>query len=210
MDATAARLKKMEKKLGAIVEKDFARKNDGHEPGHPARVCKMAMHLQAKEGGDIVVLIIATWLHDYHRLSRGKNGHGCHPKNSLKRVRKIISELGIKLSSTRMKKILNCVKYHEEGTDSTPKNARCIETAIIQDADAINELGATGLIRDFRFSGAHNIPVNDAIAHMCKGGAATFGRRKINTASAIPIAEARFALMVDFFRKFHDEEHGEA
>ena len=209
MDASVARLKELEGKLETIVKRDFAHKNDGHEPGHPARVCKMAMHLQTREGGDIVVLTIAAYLHDYHRVAGDTHNCACQPDESLDKVKKIVAELDLGLSALQVQKVLDCVNYHNLGPKSTPKGARCIEVAVIQDADTLDDSGATGIIRNLRYSGAHSVPLEKEIEHIFRDNVRAIGiGHKLNTATAKTIAEKRLTFMVDFFRRYAEEERG--
>lgn len=135
----------------------FTMDSTGHDMDHLKRVEKIALHLQEKEGGDVLIISTAALLHDVHRLMEKERGSYCPPKESLPTIRAILEE--IKFDPERIDHVLHCIEFHEEyGFSKAGKSATDIETLILQDADNLDAIGAIGIARTFSFGGAYGIP----------------------------------------------------
>lgn len=144
-------------KLRPIVLDMFCKESSGHDISHLERVMKIALHLQEKEGGDRLIIGIAAFLHDVHRIMQNEgNGEFVFPKESLPKVREILSN--VDLTEEQIEKICFCIEYHEEYNWNN-HNVSDINTLILQDADNLDAIGALGIGRCFTFGGAHNIPM---------------------------------------------------
>jgi len=122
------------------------------------RVFNLAINLQKKEGGDILVIAVSSLLHDVHRIIQAKTGNFCSPKDSLSKIREIIEK--VKLPEDKVKNILHCIEFHEEyGFSETGKTVQDLETLIVQDADNLDALGAVGIARAFMYGGLNRIPM---------------------------------------------------
>lgn len=124
------------------VKARFASDATGHDYAHTLRVYKSALSLQAKEGGDLEVITLASLLHDVddYKLFKGDNyaqtwlnSHHI-PQEVQQKVVKIIAEISFK------------------GSDTKP--ASTLEGKIVQDADRLDALGAIGIARAFAYGGA--------------------------------------------------------
>jgi uncharacterized protein len=149
-------INELEKKVKIL----FHAESSGHDIYHLKRVLNLALHIQEKEGGDRVVIGIAAFLHDIHRIIQNETGIYCTPKDSLEKLKEIVKESGICLPQKQLDKVLRCIEYHEEyGFSSHGKTVNDIETLILQDADNLDAIGAIGIGRTFAYSGANNIPM---------------------------------------------------
>lgn len=149
-------MKKIIKTLENEITGSFIGETSGHDIYHLKRVLNLALLLQKKEGGDKLVIVVASFLHDLHRIIEKETGKFCSPKDSLPKVKEIINK--IKLSDEQEKKVLHCIEYHEEYNFSKKgKSVSDIETLVIQDADNLDAMGAVGIGRTFAFGGAHSV-----------------------------------------------------
>ncbi len=152
----------MLKKIIAQLEKEisqiFHQENSGHDIYHLKRTLNLALKIQKKEGGDKLIIGIAAFLHDIHRIIQKETGHYCSAEQSLPRIKKLLNK--IKLSEEQKKKILHCIKFHEEYNFSKQgKKIKNLETLILQDADNLDALGVIGIARAFSYGGTHKIPM---------------------------------------------------
>jgi len=140
------------------IEKIFSTDSSGHDIHHLKRTLNIALEIQKNEGGDRLVVAVASFLHDIHRIMQNETGKYCHPKDSLPVIREILNS--VDLSQERIEKILCCVELHEEYNFSNfGKTAVDIEAFIVQDADNLDAIGAMGIARVFAFGGSHGIPI---------------------------------------------------
>jgi len=146
-------------KLKPVVTEYFKDDFTGHDIGHLERTLNNALCICKKEGGDKVIVGIAAFLHDIHRIMQNKEGRFVSPKDSLSTVREILSN--IDLTEEQVEKICYCIEFHEEynwnGNNVSDKN-----TLILQDADNLDAIGAIGIARTFSFGGANKIKMYDA------------------------------------------------
>ena len=133
-----------------LFKKDFS----GHDISHLERTMNTALYLQSKEGGDRIVIGIAAFLHDVHRIMQNETGNFVSPKDSLDTVKNILKY--INLSNEQIEKICYCIEYHEQ-YNWNENNVDDINTLILQDADNLDAIGAIGIGRTFFYGGAHNV-----------------------------------------------------
>lgn len=151
-------MEKIIKKLVKDVYEMFYDESSGHDIAHLKRVHNLAMTIQAKEGGDKLVIGVAAFLHDVHRAMHKDYGRFVSPKESLPKVKELIAD--IELSNEQKEHVLHCVEFHEEYSFSeTGKTVDDIETLIVQDADNLDAIGAIGVGRTFSYGGAHGVPM---------------------------------------------------
>lgn len=133
-----------------LFKKDFS----GHDISHLERTMNTALYLQSKEGGDRIVIGIAAFLHDVHRIMQNETGNFVCPKDSLDTVKNILKY--INLSNEQIEKICYCIEYHEQ-YNWNGNNVDDINTLILQDADNLDAIGAIGIGRTFFYGEAHNV-----------------------------------------------------
>jgi uncharacterized protein len=146
------------KKLTKDVKARFAGDSSGHDITHCERVMRLGLKIQTKEGGNRLVIAVAGYLHDIHRMIQNETGKYCSPVDSLDEVKKILYPV-IESEDDRAK-ILDCIAHHEEykfAGDDTKKLS--LEAQILQDADNLDAIGAIGVVRAFMYAGAHGVPL---------------------------------------------------
>lgn len=147
-------------KLRPEVLKLFKNDSSGHDITHLERTMNIALLLQKYEGGDEIVVGISAFLHDVHRIMQNETGKFVSPKDSLDKVKEILSVLD--LNESRLQKILHAIEYHEiYNWNNLQNKENDINTLILQDADNLDAIGAIGIGRTFTYGGAHNVPMYD-------------------------------------------------
>ena len=135
-------------------------KQGGHDINHFLRTMKIALYLQTKEGGDPLIIGVASFLHDVHRLMQSERNEYVMPKDSLGRVLEIVELANLDLSDEQINKILFCIEHHEDYNWSG-FNVDDINTLILQDADNLDAIGAIGIGRSFGYAAINNQPFYD-------------------------------------------------
>lgn len=146
------------KKIRPFVIELFKNDSSGHDISHLERTMNIALYLQEKEGGDRIIIGISAFLHDVHRIMQNESGKFVLPKESINKVRNIISH--IDLTEEQKDKICYAIEYHEE-YNWNGKNVNDINTLVLQDADNLDAIGAIGVGRTFSYGGAHNVVMYD-------------------------------------------------
>lgn len=216
------RLEKYLDILKPEVEKLFGGDQTGHDVSHLERTLKAALYIQKREGGNKLVIGIAAYLHDVHRIIKPTKGDFASPKDSLPIIEEILNKTD--LDSETKNKILECIEYHEcyNWSDTENKN-RSLEVHILQDADNLDAIGAMGIIRAFNYGMICNIPMYDATAplvydknyvedHITKESVIHYFYNKLfrlgdnmNTATGKKLANKRIKFMQNFVSQFINE-----
>ncbi len=141
------------------VKELFKNDSSGHDIGHLERTMKLALDIQKIEGGDRLVIGIAAFLHDIHRIMQSeKRGKFVSPEESLPKVREILSHTDLKKEI--IDKICFCIEYHEH-YNWNGNNVKDLDALILQDADNLDATGAIGIGRAFSYGGAYNVSMYD-------------------------------------------------
>ena len=210
-----------------VLEKEiceyFNEDSSGHDFFHLKRVLNLALQIQAVEKGDVMVIGIASFVHDIHRIMQGKREEYVEPRESLPIVKNLITPLG--LLERQIEQIMTAVEFHEEYSfcegGLTNRN---VETMIVQDADNLDAIGAIGIARVFAYGGSVGNKIYDpaiTIGSNYEGDAeaAYSGKSSIhhfrekllklkdnmNTKTGKLLAEERHAFMELYLNQFYKE-----
>jgi len=201
----------------------FKNDSSGHDISHLERTMKLALHIQEIEGGDKIIIGIAAFLHDIHRIMQNETGQFVSPKDSLNMVKNILSNLD--LEEEKINKICYCIEYHEE-YNWNGNNVKDLNTLILQDADNLEAIGAIGIGRTFSYGGSHNIVMyddeiplneNNDYSESKSNDESTIHhfyhklfklKDNMNTPTAKEQAKKRTEYMEDFVKEFLDEWNG--
>ena len=207
-------------KLKPYVIDLFKRDSSGHDISHLIRTMNTALYLQEKEGGDRIIIGIAAFLHDVHRIMQNESGKFVSPKDSLEKVKEILSH--IDLTDEQFNKICYAIEQHEE-YNWNGKNVDDINTLILQDADNLDAIGAIGIGRTFSYGGSHNVIMyddkvplnqNDDYSESNGDDESTIHHfyhklfklgDNMNTTTAKNLANRRIEFMKTFVKEFLDE-----
>ena len=151
-------LEKYIEQIKPYVYNLFKEDSSGHDISHLIRTMNIAVNLCEKEKGDRLIVGIAAFLHDIHRIMQNETGKFVSPKDSLLKVKEILNNTD--LSQEDIDKICYCIEYHEE-YNWNGNNVSDINTLILQDADNLDAIGAIGIGRTFSYGGAHKVLMYD-------------------------------------------------
>lgn len=183
----------------------------------------IAINICDKESGDKLIVGISAFMHDIHRIMQNETGKFVSPKESLSKVREILSNTD--LSEDIVNKICYCIEYHEN-YNWNGNNVSDINTLILQDADNLDAIGAIGIGRTFSYGGAHSVLMYDEETPLNndKDYSETNGddpstihhfyhklfnlANNMNTKTAKEQAISRTEFMKEFVSEFLDEWHG--
>ncbi|MBS3162336.1 HD domain-containing protein [Candidatus Woesearchaeota archaeon] len=202
--------------LRELIEPYFKLDNTGHDMHHLERVHQLALKIQEKEGGDRLVIGVAAFMHDFHRLMQLESGRYHHPRESLPKIREFLKKVGCPSEE----QILHCIEHHEEYRfTKTGLSTGDKESLIVQDADNLDAIGAIGIARTFYYSGANKVPMSLPITELlpyeeCANDASTIHhiKRKLlklkdhmNTETGKKLAEIRHQRLKHFLAEFQEE-----
>jgi uncharacterized protein len=204
-------------KIENEVKNKFTHESTGHDWHHINRVRNMALHLHEFEGGNRDLIEIASLLHDIadYKLTGGDlYGNGEEAK------RMVLKFGGTEDFAERVMEIVDATSF--KGA-KVPDNIRSIESAIVQDADRLDAIGAIGIARTFAYGGNKNQPIynedlppvlHDSFEQYAKGNSHTINhfyekllllKDRMNTDSAKIIAIERHEFMLKFLDEFYKE-----
>jgi len=200
----------------------FKNDSSGHDISHLIRTMNLAVEICRKENGNEIIVGIAAFMHDIHRIMQNETGVFVAPKDSLYKVREILKNTD--LSEDVINKICYCIEYHEI-YNWNGNNVDDINTLILQDADNLDAIGAIGIARTFSYCGANNIKMYDETiplneennyneSHYDDSTIHHFYHKlfkladNMNTKTAKEIAIQRTDFMKQFVEKFLDEYNG--
>ena len=84
---------------------------------------------------------LAAHMHDWGTFPQWSREHVSHSHRSAELAEEWLRKL--KCPADRMERVLEAIEYHHGGADE-----RCIEAILLRDADALDGMGAMGLLRE--------------------------------------------------------------
>ena len=99
---------------------------------------------------------LAAHMHDWGTFPRWSRGEVNHTQRSKELAEEQLRKL--KCPAAVMNRVLEAIEYHHGGADE-----RCIEAVLLRDADALDGIGAMGVLREFasiptETAGCYTIP----------------------------------------------------
>jgi len=207
-------------RIGEMVKNAFEGEGTGHDWFHIDRVRKVALKLAESEGANMEVVELAALLHDIADHKFHDNDLSAGPA----KARELILEYGGSPElADRVGTIISETSYKGAGVE-TPVSS--IESAVVQDADRLDAIGAIGVARTFAYGGSTNQPIYDPelqpVLHndfeaYAKTRTSTINhfyekllllKERINTESGKRMADERHDFMQSFLDQFHAEWEG--
>lgn len=199
-----------ERVIKALFQRNYSKLHNipGHEFEHSFRVLELSLYIGYKLNANLKVLTISSLLHDLGRLIKGEKIN--HNEVSSEIAEEILREIGLK---SYIEPVKRCVVEHSYSSNMSPSS---IESAILQDADRIDALGAIGIARVFAYGGFLGRPIYNFIDPFSKEGSLKHFYDKIlllpklmNTELAKRIALKRIKFVKYFLEEIKDEIEGE-
>lgn len=126
---------------------------EGREPSHDyqhiMRVYKNAMLIGQLEGANMEILLTAVLLHDITIYPKGNTKSARSSDDSADMAENILQNYGY--PQNIIDSISYCIRVHSYSKQIVPTS---LEGRILQDADRLDALGATGIARMFSVSGS--------------------------------------------------------
>lgn len=133
---------RLENLLNFIHDQTTGSKDPSHDFLHISRVYKWALRIGQKEGVNLRILLPAALLHDLVNLSKDHPHRAKASSMSAAAADRVLLEHNY-LSEER-KKICDVIIEHSFSLGKKPSS---LESAILQDADRLDALGAVGIMR---------------------------------------------------------------
>jgi uncharacterized protein len=141
-----------------IFVSDNMKIDAAHDIEHIKRVVFNAKEICIKEGGNPLIVIPASWLHDCVNVPRSSKLRSQGSKLSADKAIEFLKEISYP------KELLADI-YHAIHAHSFSANihTKTLEARIVQDADRIDALGALGLARCLMYSAYKGRPLYDSL-----------------------------------------------
>ncbi|HEY4507720.1 MAG TPA: HD domain-containing protein [Candidatus Paceibacterota bacterium] len=214
-------------RLWAIAEARQVKNDPSHDFGHVRRVAYLAEKIAEAEGADRDVVLAAALLHDtvvYRKDDPQSHGES---DESATAAREILAALP-GFPAEKISAVQVCIR---ECSFSKALAASSPESAVLQDADLLESLGAISVARTFSSGGQMCRPFYDPADPFCRSGGPVFAsgkvvatsldlfyvrllkaKERIRSSYALKIAERREAFLRAFLEELEAElgEAGEA
>jgi uncharacterized protein len=208
--------------LRAAVRARLAGMDASHDMAHIERVERLAVRIaEAERVADVRVVRVAALCHDLEDWKYSGSDEAAYPV-----IRELLANAGLAELSERVCDVVKNVSFHGElGGAGAPLD---LESAVVQDADRLDALGAIGIARAFTFGGARGRPLHNPSVppslglskeeYMRSGREQTtvnhfyekllLLRGMMKTATGRALAEKRHAVMEAYLRQFRAEWDG--
>lgn len=202
------------RQTGDYVRKLFENEGTGHDWWHIHRVRNVALKIAETEGGNRFIIEMSALLHDVDDWKINDDA----------KVSRTVAWLNnLKTSKPETEKILEIIGQVSFKGAGVKNSAVSIEAKIVQDADRLDAIGAIGIARTFAYGGSKGRPIylpeikpelHDSFENYKKTTAPTINhfyekllllKNRLNTATAIEIAENRHTFMEAFLKQFFME-----
>lgn len=200
-----------------LVKEKLEGTESGHDWFHIERVWKLSLKIHEKEGGNQLIIELASLLHD---IADPKFHNGDETIAS-KTVNQFLTEQS--LDPETIEKVIFIIENMSfKNRNDAPKDLP-LELKIVQDADRLDAIGAIGIARTFNFGGYKNNlmyhpdiepKLNQSKEEYKKSNGTTINhfyekllllRDLLNTDTAKEIAEHRHQFMLQFLDEFYKE-----
>lgn len=125
-----------------------------HDAQHVRRVVENARHLAELEGADLEVVIPAAWLHDCVTVPKISSRRAHASRMAAERASAMLIAFGY--PPDLVPSVAHAIEAHSFTAQIEP---RTLEAKVVQDADRLDALGAVGIARCLRLSGATGTPL---------------------------------------------------
>lgn len=128
--------------LATSLAKTYDNSDPGHDFSHVLRVVTQCLALGRDEGADLDVVAAAALLHDLINVPKNHPDRILASRMAAEAARPPLAEAGF--SSTDIDRICQVIVEHSHSLGLAPSS---LESAVLQDADRLDALGAIGIMR---------------------------------------------------------------
>lgn len=204
-----------------FVKNTLTNAEGGHDWWHIYRVWQNAKHINKIEKGNRFIVELAALLHDIAD-SKFHNGN----ENIGPRKAQLFLE-SLSVNENIISHIVNIIKHISFKGGHNASSFKSLEFDIVQDADRLDAIGAIGIARTFNYGGFKNRELYNPLIKpnlkMSKdeyknSTAPTINhfyekllllKDRMNTPTAISIAQERHRFMENYLKQFYAEWEGE-
>ena len=204
-----------------FIQKEFSNESTGHDWWHIYRVWKDSVTLAEQEGCDIFLVEMGALLHDLSDFKFNEEQEGKDKISNWLKGQDLEADYVAKIQE-----IVEDISFKGAGETS---RVRSRESAVVQDADRLDAIGAVGISRAFAYGGKVGRPLYDPDTkptehqsfddYKKNGNSSTINhfyekllllKDRMNTDSAKKVAEDRHRYMEQFLEEFYKEWEGRA
>lgn len=131
-------------RLTLLVQSRHPKDDPSHDFSHIERVRKICEEIGKQMSAKMEILIPATLLHDIVNIPKNHPDRTLAADLAAAEATQILRDLGIKTQN--IAEILKVIREHSFSAGRAPSS---LESAILQDADRLDALGAIGIARTF-------------------------------------------------------------
>jgi len=204
-----------------FVKYELQNAEGGHDWWHIERVYKNAIHIAQSESANLLVIKLAALLHDIADAKFYDGDENIGPEKAKQFLESLMVEKEV------INHVVNIIRHISFKGGNFKNDFYSNESAIVQDADRLDALGAIGIARAFNYGGFANRKIYDpevppdlkmSKEAYKKSTAPTINhfyekllllKTKMNTATGKKIAAERHLYMEKFLEEFYAEWNGE-
>ncbi len=139
--------------LRNIAKRDMTQ-DSAHDLAHLDRVWTTSKRIAETEGGDLRVLIAASYLHDLVNLPKDAPNRTRASRLAAEAAAPYLAALGF--ADAEIENTRHAIEAHSFSAGIEPET---LEARILRDADRMDAIGAIGIARAFAVSGQLNRPI---------------------------------------------------
>lgn len=155
--AMASLMEAVQARTGVVIEGYRA----DSDLAHLDRVNGLAQQLRFEEGGDALILVAGSYVHDYRGMLERRR-EALESDVTVEVINELIAETlaAVDFPAELVSQVCDCIEF--AGRDSFSEDAfhtASVEARILHDANNLDALGAIGVARAFMFGGAIGEPI---------------------------------------------------
>ena len=124
------------------IKKQYRHGDPSHDWSHILRVINLCKKFSEELGGDLKILLPAAYLHDIVNVPKNSEYRSQASRLASEKAKKILTGMGY--SDDEIAKIAQVIIEHSYSANISPSS---LESAILQDADKLDGMGAIGVMR---------------------------------------------------------------
>lgn len=129
-------------RLSELIRGKYEHGDPSHDFAHIQRVVGSCQKIGSKEGADLSILIPAAFLHDIVNVPKNHPDRSKASAMAARKAAEILEDLGY--DAEKIAKIATVISEHSFSLGQAPSS---LESAILQDADRLDAVGAIGIMR---------------------------------------------------------------